>query len=115
MFGTLAVGIFGVKGLSGLPLDGLINGGGFAQLIIQAKGVVVVGAFTFVLSFAAWYALKLVMGIRVKAEDEINGLDVAEIGMEAYPDAMEIEEKVRVAHASVAPSVALGVTVPSAR
>jgi Amt family ammonium transporter len=115
VFGTLAVGIFGVKGLGGLPLDGLINGGGFAQLFIQAKGVAAVGLFTFAASFAVWYALKMVMGVRVKAEDEINGLDVAEIGMEAYPDAMEIEEKVRSAHSATPTGVPVAVAATSAR
>ncbi len=95
IFGTLAVGLFGVKDLGGLPKAGLFNGGGFDQLWIQTKGVLAVGAFTFVSAFALWYAIKLVMGIRVSAEDEANGLDVAEIGMEAYPDAKEIEAATR--------------------
>ena len=42
----------------------------------------------------AWYAIKMTMGVRVKAEDEVGGLDIAEMGMEAYPDAIEIEAKV---------------------
>jgi Amt family ammonium transporter len=91
IFGTLCVGIFGIKDLGGLPLNGLTNGGGFAQLWIQIKGVVAVGAFTFVVSMLVWYLLKLTLGVRVKAEDELGGLDKAEIGMEAYPEASEIE------------------------
>ncbi len=95
IFGTLCVGIFGIKGLSGLPNDGLLYGGGFAQLWIQMKGVAAVGAFTFSVSFAVWHVLRLTMGVRVKADDEISGLDQAEIGMEAYPEAGEIETQGR--------------------
>lgn len=94
VFGTICVGLFGVKGLGGLPNDGLFNGGGFAQLGPQLKGVVAVGGFTFLTSLGAWYLIKAVMGVRVKAEDEVEGLDIAEMGMEAYPDAGEIEAKV---------------------
>jgi Amt family ammonium transporter len=110
VFGTLAVGLFGVKGLSGLPKDGLFNGGGAEQLMIQIKGVLAVGAFTFATSLVGWYLIKLALGVRVKAEDEVMGLDVAEIGMEAYPDAREIEEKVAVQHGHALP----GSTVPMA-
>jgi len=39
-----------------------------------------------VASFAAWYAIKLVMGIRVSAEEEYEGVDLTECGMEAYPE-----------------------------
>ena len=53
-----------------------------------------VGGFSFVTSLVAWYAIKRAMGVRVKAEDEVSGLDIAEMGMEAYPDAVEIEAKV---------------------
>jgi Amt family ammonium transporter len=102
VFGTLSVGLFGVKGLGGLPKDGLFNGGGFSQLGIQATGVLAVGAFTFAASFALWHAIKAVMGVRVRAQDEIEGLDQAEIGMEAYPEAGEIEVKGREAYPVVA-------------
>lgn len=94
VFGTLCVGLFGVKGLGGLANDGLFHGGGMTQLIAQFKGVLAVGGFTFVTSLAGWYLIKLTMGVRVKAEDEVGGLDLAEMGMEAYPDAVEIEAKV---------------------
>jgi ammonium transporter, Amt family len=98
VFGTLAVGLFGVKGLSAFPADGLFYGGGFAQLWIQLKGVLAVAAFTFPVSLLVWYALKKVMGVRVKMEDEIGGLDAAEIGMEAYPAGAEIEASAREAY-----------------
>jgi ammonium transporter, Amt family len=95
IFGTLCVGLFGVKGLGGLPNAGLLQGGGTTQLVIQAKGVLAVGAFAFGGSLLAFYAIKVAMGLRVPREEEVSGLDVAEIGMEAYPAADEIEAKVR--------------------
>ncbi|WP_208351591.1 ammonium transporter [Pseudaestuariivita rosea] len=60
--------------------------GFFAQLITQAIGVISIGLFVFVVSFVVWYLMKLTVGIRVSEEAEINGLDTAELGMEAYPD-----------------------------
>lgn len=52
----------------------------------QLVGIAAIGAFTFTASFAIWAALKATMGIRVTPEAEITGLDVSEMGMEAYPD-----------------------------
>ena len=53
----------------------------------QIMGIVAIGAFTFIVSLVVWYILKGLMGgIRVDEETEINGLDMAELGMEAYPD-----------------------------
>jgi ammonium transporter, Amt family len=102
IFGTLAVGLFGVKGLNGLANEGLLRGGGATQLWIQAKGVLAVGGFTFFASIVAWSLIKAVMGARATPDEEVNGLDLAEIGMEAYPDAREIEEKVRQEYAAIA-------------
>jgi Amt family ammonium transporter len=108
IWGTLAVGLFGVKDLGGLPNAGLFTGGGVTQLWIQTKGVLAVGAFTFFSSLGVWYVLKMIMGVRVSKEDEVNGLDVAEIGMEAYPEAQEIESRVR----ELAPTSSARVAVP---
>jgi Amt family ammonium transporter len=94
IFGTLCVGLFGVKGQSGLPHDGLFRGGGFAQLGPQLESVVAVGAFSFGVSLAVWWALKKTMGLRVSADDEAVGLDVAEMGMEAYPESLPTAEQV---------------------
>ncbi len=69
IWGTLAVGIFG---------------GG--ELITQITGILAVGAFVSVTSAALWLALKAFLGIRVSAEHEELGLDMAELGMEAYPE-----------------------------
>jgi Amt family ammonium transporter len=86
ILGTIWVGLFGVKGYAGLANDGLFRGGGFAQLGVQLAAVVTVGGFSFVTSLAAWYAIKRVMGLRVTAAHEVAGLDLAEMGMEAYPE-----------------------------
>lgn len=57
-----------------------------ASLVTQLSGIAIVGAFVVVASGVLWMVLKLAMGIRVSEEDEINGLDMAELGMEAYPE-----------------------------
>ena len=59
---------------------------GDATLGAQLYGIIVIGLATIVMSAIVWFVLKMVMGIRVSEEDEINGLDVAELGMEAYPE-----------------------------
>ena len=59
---------------------------GEASLGTQLTGIVAYGVFTFVASLIVWVVLKSVMGIRVSEEDEINGLDMSELGMEAYPE-----------------------------
>ncbi|WP_353620654.1 ammonium transporter [Paracoccus sediminicola] len=53
---------------------------------VQALGVGAIGFFVFGVSFLVWTVLKATMGIRVDQEAEITGLDVSEMGMEAYPD-----------------------------
>ncbi len=57
-----------------------------ADFLIQLKGVAAIGAFTFLVSAAVWFALKFTLGIRVSEEDEMSGLDAADIGIEAYPE-----------------------------
>ncbi len=52
----------------------------------QITGIIAYGVFTFVIALVVWIILKGIMGIRVTEEAEINGLDMAELGMEAYPD-----------------------------
>jgi len=57
-----------------------------ATITGQVASIGIVGAFVFGSSMVVWLILKATMGIRVTAEDEINGLDMAELGMEAYPE-----------------------------
>ena len=52
----------------------------------QLVGFIAIGGFTFVVSLVAWVVLKGAMGIRVSEQAEIDGLDVSELGMEAYPE-----------------------------
>ncbi len=59
---------------------------GSANLMTQLTGIVAYGVFTFVGSLVVWFILKAVIGIRVGEEEEINGLDMTELGMEAYPE-----------------------------
>ncbi|TDT73769.1 ammonium transporter [Litoreibacter halocynthiae] len=59
---------------------------GDANIGTQLYSILVVGAFTFIVSGAIWFILKSTIGIRVSEEDEVMGLDMAELGMEAYPE-----------------------------
>jgi Amt family ammonium transporter len=52
----------------------------------QILGIVAFGVFTFVLSGVIWFILKMTIGIRPSEEDEMNGLDMSEVGVEAYPE-----------------------------
>ena len=56
------------------------------SFITQIIGFLAIGLFVFVVSGVLWLVLKSVMGLRPSQEDEINGLDMAELGMEAYPE-----------------------------
>jgi Amt family ammonium transporter len=57
-----------------------------ASIGAQITGIVVVGLFTFIVSFVGWTILNLVMGIRVSEEQEMAGLDNSELGMDSYPE-----------------------------
>jgi len=57
-----------------------------ASLVTQLVGIAAYGIFTFVASAILWFILKATVGIRVSEEAEIAGLDMAELGMEAYPE-----------------------------
>ncbi len=56
------------------------------SFITQIVGFVTIGIFVTVVSAVVWMILKATMGIRVDEETEINGLDMGELGMEAYPE-----------------------------
>jgi Amt family ammonium transporter len=80
IWGTLAVGLFNAD-------KGLLMGGGFNQLGIQILGSFVFSIFTIVTSWIVWSILAAVSGgIRVEEHEEVQGLDIGEHGMEAYPD-----------------------------
>jgi Amt family ammonium transporter len=88
VFGTLAVGLFAdptVAPVAG-PDAGLFAGGGIGPFLTQLMGVAAAGGYAFVVSLVAFVAIKGVMGLRVTDEEEIEGLDIGEHGMTAYPD-----------------------------
>lgn len=73
IWGTLAVGIFG-------------DLAGWKQFGVQALGVVSIGAFCLISAYTIIKILKSTVGIRVSEQEEQEGLDVYEHGMDAYPD-----------------------------
>jgi Amt family ammonium transporter len=85
VWGTLVIGLWGfdVQG-DGSPL-GLLVGGGVEQLGIQALGTAAYAIWTVVTCFIAWQIIgALFGGIRVSEQEETEGLDIGEHGMEAY-------------------------------
>jgi Amt family ammonium transporter len=57
-----------------------------ASLVTQLYSIVVVGIFVVITSGIVWFVLRSTVGIRVSEDDEVNGLDMSELGMEAYPE-----------------------------
>jgi Amt family ammonium transporter len=87
VFGTLAVGLFAQDQFTpNTTGNGLFFGGGAGLLMAQIGGIAGVGVFVFVLSTIFWQILKATVGIRVSAEEEVEGLDIGEHGNIAYPD-----------------------------
>lgn len=85
IWGTLAVGLFATTAApGGIDQDGLFYGGGVTLLGHQCVGVLAVGAFTFIGSLVIWSVIKATIGLRVEPDAEMSGLDVSEMGMEAY-------------------------------
>lgn len=79
VWGTLAIGLFATD-------TGLLYGGGAAQLLSQAAGVGAVGGWCLVTGTALFLGIKVVNGLRVSAKEEMEGLDIHEHGIQAYPD-----------------------------
>jgi Amt family ammonium transporter len=79
-----AISVHGVIGLFGLLLVPITNGD--ASLSGQLIGAATIFGWVFGASLLVWFALKTSMGIRVSAEEEYEGLDIGECGMEAYPE-----------------------------
>jgi Amt family ammonium transporter len=87
IFGTLAVGLFAQDQFTpNTTGNGLFFGGGAGLLMAQLAGVAGVGIFVFITSLVFWKMLNATIGIRVSAEEEIEGLDIGEHGNIAYPD-----------------------------
>lgn len=84
-WGTLSLGLWSTANGEAAPGLGLFNGGGFGQLFNQAVGVLSVFAWCVVTGFVLFAVLKYTVGLRVTAEEEMEGLDIGEHGNEAYP------------------------------
>ncbi len=80
------VGAIPVHGFAGIWGTFAVVLTGTSTVGAQVLGMVAIIGATFILSLVFWFILKAVIGIRVSEEAEMNGLDVAELGMEAYPD-----------------------------
>ena len=79
-----AISVHGVVGLLGLLLVPVTNdGSSFSGQII---GALTIFGWVFVTSLVTWFVIKAVMGVRVSEEEEYEGVDISECGMEAYPE-----------------------------
>lgn len=79
-----AISVHGVVGLLGLLLVPFTNGE--VTFLGQIVGALTIFGWVFATSLAVWFILKATMGIRVSEEEEYEGVDMAECGLEAYPD-----------------------------
>ena len=79
-----AISVHGTVGIWGVLAVLLSNGD--ATVGGQLTGIAAIFVWTFVASLAVWFALKTVMGIRVSEEEEYEGVDLSECGLEAYPE-----------------------------
>ena len=79
-----AISVHGVVGMWGLLAVPLTNGE--ATFGAQLLGLGVILAWTFGVSFVTWLIIKIVIGIRVTEEEEYEGVDLSECGLEAYPE-----------------------------
>ena len=86
VFGTLCVGLFAQDQFTpNTTGNGLFFGGGAGLFIKQLVGVVGVGVFVFVMSLIFWKIIAATIGMRVSAEEEIEGLDIGEHGNNRLP------------------------------
>jgi Amt family ammonium transporter len=79
-----AISVHGVVGLLGLLLVPVTNDG--ASFVGQLVGAATIFVWVFATSFVTWLLIRIVMGIRVRQEEEYYGLDIGECGLEAYPE-----------------------------
>lgn len=92
IWGTLANGLFATPELAaktGVGQAGLLYGGGFHQLGVQAMSVVLAGGFAIAASFLFLWIVKALVGLRVSEEEEMTGLDLSEHGVYGYPEQMK--------------------------
>ncbi|OLF40447.1 MULTISPECIES: ammonium transporter [unclassified Psychrobacter] len=79
-----AISVHGVVGLFGLLLVPITNPA--ATFLGQIAGAATIFVWVFVASLIVWALIKLIIGLRISEEDEYEGADIAECGMEAYPE-----------------------------
>lgn len=79
-----AISVHGVSGIWGVLVVPLTNSD--ASFVTQLIGVVAIFSWVFIASLIVWGLIKVVMGLRVSEEEEYEGVDIAECGMEAYPE-----------------------------
>jgi len=79
-----AISVHGVVGLLGLILVPFTNDG--SSISGQLIGAATIFVWVFVTSLVAWLIIKAIIGVRVSEEEEFEGVDVSECGLEAYPD-----------------------------
>ena len=78
-----AISVHGVVGIFGV-LAVCVTGG--ASVVGQLVGLATIFVWVFVTSLIAWFIIKAVIGVRVSEEEEFDGVDISECGMEAYPE-----------------------------
>ena len=79
-----AISVHGGVGLFGLLIVPITNPA--STFTGQIVGAATIFAWVFIASLVVWSIIKLVIGIRISEEDEYEGGDIAECGMEAYPE-----------------------------
>lgn len=79
-----AISVHGVVGIWGLIA--VVFNNGDATIVAQLIGIVAIFSWVFLASLLVWFVIKAVMSVRVTEEQEYEGLDKSECGMEAYPE-----------------------------
>ena len=82
VWGTIVIGLWGIDSEGGI---GIFNGGGYEQLVSQLIGASAYTLWAATFAFIFFWILKKAVGLRVTKEEEIEGLDIAEHGIRAYP------------------------------
>jgi Amt family ammonium transporter len=79
-----AISVHGTVGILGLLLVPITNSG--SSFVGQIVGALTIFVWVFVTSLIVWLVIKAIMGVRVSEEEEFDGVDISECGMEAYPE-----------------------------
>ena len=85
-----AISVHGVAGIWGVMA--VLFSNGEAGFLGQLLGIVSIFTWTFLLSLLVWFLLKISVGIRVGEEEEYEGVDIGECGLEAYPEFTKASE-----------------------